>query len=48
MNTSDLHLFIRIVETGSITESAKQLSITPPAVSSALRRLEKQLDVSCL
>jgi DNA-binding transcriptional LysR family regulator len=45
MNTSDLRLFIRIVETGSITESAKQLSITPPAVSSALRRLEKQLDV---
>ncbi|WP_372882158.1 LysR family transcriptional regulator [Psychromonas sp.] len=45
MNTSDLHLFIRIVETGSITEAAKQLGITPPAVSSALRRLEKQLDV---
>ncbi|MGB5445145.1 MAG: LysR family transcriptional regulator [Psychromonas sp.] len=45
MNTSDLNLFIRIVETGSITEAAKQLGITPPAVSSALRRLEKQLDV---
>jgi len=45
MNISDLHLFIRIVETSSITEAAKQLSVTPPAVSSALRRLEKQLDV---
>lgn len=45
MNISDLNLFIRIVETSSITESAKQLGITPPAVSSALRRLEKQLDV---
>jgi DNA-binding transcriptional LysR family regulator len=45
MNTSDLNLFIRIVETSSITESAKQLGITPPAVSAALRRLEKQLDV---
>ncbi|MGY8873123.1 MAG: LysR family transcriptional regulator [Pseudomonadales bacterium] len=45
MNTSDLSLFIRIVETGSITESAKQLGITTPAASSALKRLEKQLDV---
>lgn len=45
MNTSDLNLFIRIVETGSITESAKQLSITPAAASLALRRLEKQLDI---
>ncbi|PKH04038.1 LysR family transcriptional regulator [Psychromonas sp. MB-3u-54] len=45
MNTSDLNLFIRIVETGSLTEAAKQLNITPAAVSSALRRLEKQLDL---
>ena len=45
MNTSDLELFIRIVESGSITEAAKQLNITPSAVSSALKRLEKQLDV---
>ena len=48
MNTSDLNLFIRIVETGSITETANQLSITPAAVSSALKRLEKQLDVQLL
>ncbi|WP_244262828.1 MULTISPECIES: LysR family transcriptional regulator [Shewanella] len=33
MNTSDLHLFVRTVETDSITESAKQLNITPSAVS---------------
>jgi len=45
MNTSDLNLFIRIVETGSISESAKQLSITPAAASLGLRRLEKQLDI---
>ncbi|WP_028468669.1 LysR family transcriptional regulator [Neptunomonas japonica] len=45
MNTSDLSLFIRIAETGSITESAKQLGITTPAASTALKRLEKQLDV---
>ncbi|SIS96698.1 LysR family transcriptional regulator [Neptunomonas antarctica] len=48
MNTSDLSLFIRIVETGSITESAKQLGITTPAASSALKRLEKQLDMQLL
>jgi len=48
MNTSDLKLFIRIVETGRITEAANQLGITPAAVSSALKRLEKQLDVQLL
>ncbi|MGF1700849.1 LysR family transcriptional regulator [Photobacterium makurazakiensis] len=48
MNTSDLKLFIRIVETGSITETANQLNITPAAVSSALKRLEKQLDIQLL
>jgi len=45
MNTSDLKLFVRIAQTGSITESAKQTGITTAAASSALKRLEKQLDV---
>ncbi|WP_027859648.1 LysR family transcriptional regulator [Marinobacterium jannaschii] len=45
MNTSDLSLFIRIAETGSITESAKQQGISTAAASTALRRLEKQLDI---
>lgn len=48
MNTSDLNLFIRIVETGSITETANQLDLTPAAVSSALKRLENQLDVQLI
>ena len=48
MNTSDLNIFIRIVETGSITETAKQLSFTPAAVSSALKRLENQLDIQLI
>jgi DNA-binding transcriptional LysR family regulator len=48
MNTSDLNLFIRIVETGRITEAANQLGITPAAVSSSLKRLEKQLDVQLI
>ncbi len=45
MNTSDLKLFVRIAQTSSITESAKQVGITTAAASSALKRLEKQLDV---
>lgn len=45
MNTSDLSLFIRIAETGSVTESAKQHGISTAAASSALKRLEKQLDI---
>ncbi|MEZ9915935.1 LysR family transcriptional regulator [Vibrio breoganii] len=48
MNISDLNLFIRIVETGSITETANQLNITPAAVSTGLKRLEKQLDIQLL
>jgi len=42
MNTSDLKLFIRIAETGSITESAKQSGMTTAAASYALKRLEQQ------
>lgn len=45
MNTLDLSLFIKIAEMGSITEAARQFELTTPAVSSSLRRLEKQLDV---
>lgn len=45
MNTSDLNLFIRIAETGSITESAKQLGISTAAASTALKRLENKLDL---
>lgn len=48
MNTSDLNLFIRIVETGSITETANQQDMTPAAVSSALKRLERQLGVQLI
>lgn len=43
MNLSDLSQFVRIVETGSITETANQLEMTPAAVSTGLKRLEKQL-----
>lgn len=44
MNISDLSLFVRIADSGSITASAKQLGATPATASAALKRLEKQLD----
>ena len=46
MNTSDLTLFVRTADTGSITRAAEQLDITTATASAALKRLEKQLDVS--
>ncbi|RDE19686.1 LysR family transcriptional regulator [Motiliproteus coralliicola] len=44
MNLTDLNLFVRTADSGSITASAQQLDITPAAASAALKRLEKQLD----
>ena len=44
MKLDDLDLFVRISDTGSITESAQQLDITTAAASAALKRLEDQLD----
>lgn len=44
MKLDDLGLFVRISDTGSITESAQQLDITTAAASAALKRLENQLD----
>lgn len=44
MKLDDLSLFVRISDTGSITESAQQLDITTAAASAALKRLEDQLD----
>ncbi len=43
MNTHDLTLFVRIADSGSITNAAEQLDITSAAASAALKRLEKEL-----
>lgn len=43
MNISDLSLFIRTADMGSITAAADQLGLSPATASAALRRLEKQL-----
>lgn len=44
MKLDDLSLFVRIADTGSITESALQLEMTTATASAALKRLEDQLD----
>lgn len=44
MNTTDLKTFLCILETGSISVTADQLSQSPAAVSYALKRLEQQLE----
>jgi DNA-binding transcriptional LysR family regulator len=44
LNTSDLELFLRTADNGSISRAAEQLDMTSAAASAALKRLEKQLD----
>lgn len=44
MRIDDLSLFVRISDTGNISESAQQLDISTAAASAALKRLEDQLD----
>jgi DNA-binding transcriptional LysR family regulator len=46
MNTNDLTLFVRTADTGSITRAAEQLNMTTASASAALKRLEKQVNVS--
>ena len=40
MRIQQLHYIIKIVETGSMNEAAKQLFITQPSLSNAVRDLE--------
>jgi DNA-binding transcriptional LysR family regulator len=44
----DLTLFLRVAETGNMSEAARQLNITNAAVSASIKRLELALDVSLL
>lgn len=46
MNLQQLEYFKNIAETGSFTESSKQLSITQPALSKAITKLENELNIS--
>lgn len=45
---SGMELFIKVVESKSFTEAAKQLGITPSAVSKQITRLEDRLGVQLL
>lgn len=40
MNERDLNYFCHLVETGNYTATAKQFSVTQPAISAAVKRLE--------
>ncbi len=45
MNIRHLEFFIAVVEFGSVNAAAKELNVTQPAVSVALRKLEEELGV---
>lgn len=44
MNLHALRLFYSVAETGSVTQAAKQLSISQPAVTSQIKKLEREID----
>jgi DNA-binding transcriptional LysR family regulator len=45
---SDLHFFVALVKAGSLTAVARELDVTPPAVSKRLAMLEDRLGVRLL
>ena len=48
MRIQQLHYIIKIVETGSMNEAAKQLFITQPSLSNAVRDLEREMGIDIL
>ena len=45
MHLDDLNLFVRVAQTHSLSEAARQLDLTPSAVSARLKRIEEELGV---
>ena len=45
MRIQQLHYIVKIVETGSMNEAAKQLFITQPSLSNAVRDLEHEMGI---
>lgn len=43
MRTEEMHLLLRVAESGSMSLAARQLHLTPAAVSASLRRIETAL-----
>jgi len=44
LQLSQLQLFVRLADAGSLSAAARQLQVTPAAASAALKRLERALD----
>ncbi len=45
MLNNNLHIFITAAETGSLTDAAKKLYVSQPAISQAIKKLEEELGV---
>lgn len=45
MLNNNLHIFITAAQTGSLTEAAKKLYVSQPAISQAIKKLEDELNV---
>ena len=48
MRIQQLQYIIKIVETGSMNEAAKQLFITQPSLSNAVKDLENEMELKSL
>ncbi|HGN4141528.1 TPA: LysR family transcriptional regulator, partial [Streptococcus pyogenes] len=46
MRIQQLHYIIKIVECGSMNEAAKQLFITQPSLSNAVKDLEMEMGIT--
>ena len=44
----EMAIFVKVVETGSFSETARQMGATPSAISRAISRLEKVLGTRLL
>src|SRR6476469_5957212 len=45
MNLSQLRMFIEVVRRGSLSEAARRMNLTQPAVTRKMQRLEKEIGV---
>lgn len=45
MLNNNLHIFITAAQTGSLTDAAKKLYVSQPAISQAIKKLEEELSV---
>lgn len=48
METAYLHSFLLVVESGSMSEAARRLDLTPAAIAQQIRTLERELKVALL